>query len=451
LAEVTPFISCRPARELAGEVAALPYDVFSRAEATAEIEQHPLSFLRIDKSAACLPPEVDEYAPEVYAAAAQTFAADLRRGVFLVDENEPACFAYRLIKGAHSQIGVVACVSAAEYEAGIIKCHESTRAHKQCDRVEHILALGAHTGPVFLAYRQNPAVDALVTRAVAEQPEYDFIAPDAVRHTVWRIAAPEKTEALKRAFAQVDALYIADGHHRAGAAAAVAARLAPSDTHHPAARFLAVLFPANQLQIRDYNRVISGLNGQSLARFLRQVVARFELEAIPAEGRLFTDRNQAPAADKDESPTDKGQSPGSGGQLSTADKGESSSAAYRPGQRGCFGMYVAGRWYRLILDEATRPVDPVASLDVAILHERLLAPVLGITDPRRDSRISYVGGVRGLDELVRRADAQQGVAFALHPCTLEELFAVADAGRLMPPKSTWFEPKPRSGLFIHRI
>ncbi|MDR2108219.1 MAG: DUF1015 family protein, partial [Coriobacteriales bacterium] len=409
---------------------------------------------------------------------------DLEQGVFLVDQDGHSFFAYRLVQGDHVQVGLVACVSASEYRDGIIKRHENTRAHKQHDRIEHIKAVGAHTGPVFLAYRARPEIDALVAGALAEQPPlYDFTALDGVRHTVWRIAADERAQALQQAFVSVDALYIADGHHRAAAAvaldelagateaeagasagvaaapAATAAALAAATAAAPreADHFLAILFPSNQLQIRDYNRVVSELNGLSVEEFLRRVAERFTVEPVAvcdarvaASGVAATGARaavpdvaatgaRAAATDVCAQPT-----------ATVVAKGAPSTPA-RPERRGTYGMYVDGRWYQLTLDEASRPLDPVQSLDVAILHERLLAPVLGITDPSQDDRIAYVGGVRGLRELAQRVDAQGGVAFALHPCSLDELFAVADADRLMPPKSTWFEPKPRSGLFIHRL
>ena len=415
MADVRPFKSCCPAAKLASEVAALPYDVFSRAEAAKEIKLHPHSFLRIDKSTACLSAGINEYAPEVYALAAQTFHQDLQHGVFLAQQDEPAYFAYRLIKDQHVQTGIVACVAVDDYQSGVIKRHENTRAHKQQDRVEHIRAVGAHTGPVLLAYRKQAAIELLVSQTTrASQPVYDFVAPDGVQHIVWRIEQPEQIDALQAAFAQVSTLYIADGHHRAAAAATVANQLLGETTTaltaaHPAAHFLAILFPADQLQIFEYNRIIAGLNGLTAKEFLHRVAQTFCVQSVSTNG------------------------------LST----------YRPEHRGSFGMYVAGHWYKLTLDEATRPSDPVDSLDVAILHQRLIAPVLGISDPRQDDRIAYLGGVRGLEELAKRADAQNGVAFSLYPCSIDELFAVASADCLMPPKSTWFEPKPRSGLFIH--
>ena len=481
MASVIPFISLRPASELAAEYAALPYDVFSRDEAAAEIAAHPLSFLRIDSTAALFPAEHDEYDPRVYAYARELLEADERNSVLISEsDSKPHYYLYRLRRGQHEQTGVVACVSVEDYHHDVIKCHENTRTRKRKDRVEHIAALEAHTGPVLIAYRPHKAIDAAVAAAVGggavvgaavATPLYDFVAPDGVQHSIWRIDDEATAAMLQQAFSEIDALYIADGHHRAAAAALIGDRrheaqkpsadqrgggssprpgdnttrcLGDNTTHcpgdnttpcpddnatprpgdnatpypddpasnfdDPSAHFLAVLFPADQLTILDYNRVVTDLNGYTPEEFLRRVGAIFELSDLPI-----------------------GQEP------------------YRPEQRGAIGMYTQGTWYRLTIPECLRSDDPVAGLDVSVLQDHLLAPILNIDDPRRSSRIAFVGGARGLKELERRADASQGVAFALYPCSLGELFSVADKGKLMPPKSTWFEPKPRSGLFIHKI
>jgi uncharacterized protein (DUF1015 family) len=469
LADVKPFVCCRPLAELASEVAALPYDVFSRHEAAVEIDAHPRSFLRIDKTAALFADEVDEYDDRVYARAAELFAADRQAGVYLC-EDEPHYFLYRLVKEGHAQTGVVACVAVDDYERGVLRRHENTRAFKLDDRVRHIRALGAQTGPVFVTYRAQAVIDEATRAATAADPLYDFVAPDGVRHTVWRVDDPQTERAIQSGFAALDALYIADGHHRAAAAARIAAHRcaeweqadecsagsasAAGETRDASSHFLIVAFPSNQLEILDYNRVVSDTNGLSRDELLARVAERFDVEQVGEE-------------------------------------------PCRPRAKGEFAMYLDTQWYRLTIHDEWRSGDPVGSLDASLLQDNLLAPILGIDDPRTSKRIAYVGGVRGLEELQRRADGSGesahggarpafradedvslvahgqtardggssqparddraqparggGVAFALFPCSLDELFEVADAGCLMPPKSTWFEPKPRSGLFIHQI
>jgi uncharacterized protein (DUF1015 family) len=413
-------------------VAALPYDVFSRHEAALEIEAHPRSFLRIDKTAALFSDEVDEYDERVYARAAELLRADMNSGVYLC-EDESCYFLYRLTKGGHAQTGIVATIAVDDYETGVLKCHENTRAFKLEDRVRHITALEAQTGPVLVTYRPQKTIDEAVTRLVAtDEPLYDFMAPDGVRHSVWRMGDSRLISAVRESFDALDALYIADGHHRAAAAVRVGAQrrkergatgptdhlatgptdhLAAGPTDHlvtgPADHFLVVAFPADQLDILDYNRVVFDTFGFTNEELIARISENFDVKKRGTE-------------------------------------------PLKPQKRGEFSMYLNGAWYRLNIHEGLRLSDPVDALDVSLLHDYLLAPVLGINDPRSSKRIAYVGGVRGLEELERRADGG-GVAFALFPCSLDELFAVADAGRLMPPKSTWFEPKPRSGLFIHRI
>jgi uncharacterized protein (DUF1015 family) len=411
VADVKPFVCTRPRAELASEVAALPYDVFSRAEAAAEIADHPHSFLRIDKSCALLP-DAGEYDSSVYALAAELLAADFAAGVY-EQETEPYFFLYRLVKDGHAQTGIVARVSIDDYRQGVIKRHENTRAHKRGDRIKHLRALGAQTGPVFIAHKAHETLDAVVAARIADaderpgaEPLYDFIAPDGVRHTVWRVDDSKLAVTIEESFAQLDALYIADGHHRAAAAVDL----------DRSGYFLAVLFSADQLNILGYNRVVTDLFGQTAEQLLTRIGEHFELSRVGSRDEPYAPRH-----------------------------------SYE------FGMYLDGSWYRLEAKPGLRNApadDPVAALGVSILHDHLLQPLLGIDDPRSSARIRYVGGVRGLDELVRRAEglpAPGGVAFSLFPTTLDELFAVADADMLMPPKSTWFEPKPRSGLFINRI
>jgi uncharacterized protein (DUF1015 family) len=430
LADVRPFVCCRPRPELASEVAALPYDVFSRREAAQEIAAHPHSFLRIDKTAALFADEVDEYDARVYARAADLLAADERAGVYLC-EDAPRYFLYRLIKDGRAQTGVVACIATSEYHSGVLRRHENTRSIKLEDRIRHISALRAQTGPVFVTYRAQEAIDAAVAQLVAAtEPLYDFVAPDGVRHTVWRVDCPDAENTLREGFAALDALDIADGHHRAAAAAALGAPLREAGASSREAgaplrdgddSFLVIAFPSDQLEVLDYNRVVFDTQGLSRDELLARIAERFDIEGEQTE-------------------------------------------PCRPRRKGEFALYLGGLWYRLSVHEDLRPSDPVDGLDVSLLQDYLLAPILGIGDPRSDRRIAYVGGVRGLEELKRRVDAVDAattapattpagpcVAFALYPSSLDELFAVADAGRLMPPKSTWFEPKPRSGLFVHKI
>jgi uncharacterized protein (DUF1015 family) len=418
-------------------VAALPYDTFSRQEAATEIAAQPRSFLRIDKSCALFPDDTDEYAPEVYAKAAELFADDRCDGVY-AEDGQAHYFLYRLEKNGRSQVGIAACIAAADYRSGLLKRHESTRSFKLKDRIRHITALGAQTGPVFVTYRARPKIDQAVNECMAgSRPLYDFVSLDGVRHSIWRVDDPGTHAAIQDGFASLDAMYIADGHHRAAAAvavgetaaggadsraAAVAADeidaadvgAAATDGSSPisaaaASHFLIIAFPAEQLQILDYNRVVFDRNGLSAEQLLERIgAAGFAVRRIGGQAR-------------------------------------------QPSKRGEFTAYLDGCWYLLTVDEGLRSADPVHGLDVSLLHDCLLAPILGIDDPRSSKRIAYVGGVRGLDELQGRADGTGGVAFALYPCTMDELFAVADAGELMPPKSTWFEPKPRSGLLIHRI
>ncbi|MDR1421559.1 MAG: DUF1015 family protein [Coriobacteriales bacterium] len=424
MADVQAFSCWLPDPTLAAEVAALPYDVFSRTEAAAEIAAHPRSFLRIDKSCALLP-ACDEYDPQVYTLAAELLAADERAGIYQ-RESMPNYYLYRLEQNGVCQTGVVTTVATDDYRSGVVRRHENTRALKRSDRIHHIEALQAQTGPVFLTYHSQDNINRLMDEQIRDaEPLIDFIAPDGVRHSIWRVDDLARQQALTTAFAAVHTLYIADGHHRAAAAAAVGST-----------RFLAILFPSHQLHIYDYNRVIEGLNGLNREDLLARIGQDFEV--TPAVG--------TPAAGTPAASTPAAGTPAA------------STQPFRPTQRGEFGLYLRdgawSSWYVLRVREGRRPDDAVSGLDVSILHDLLLGPQLKITDPRSDPRISYVGGVFGLEELERRVDAlpgEQGAAFALYPCTLDELFAVADSGRLMPPKSTWFEPKPRSGLFIYPL
>lgn len=416
MADVRPFICCLPQASLAHQVAALPYDVFSRAEAAAQIAQHPLSFLRIDKSCALLPPEVDQYHPQVYQTASQLFTQDLQQGIYQ-PQPQPHYYLYRLIQNGHAQTGIVACIAVADLKANILKRHENTRHLKLEDRTQHILALHAQTGPVFVTYPTQPQLSATVQQTCTTTPPlFDFTTPDNVQHTAWCINDKSAEDTIRTSFLNTEGLYIADGHHRA-AAAEIALERANNQGDNQSGEadyFLIVAFPSDEVQILDYNRVVFDTNGLSPQDLLARAAECFDvtpIEGIPADG-----------------------------------------TPPKPGRKGEFALYVDGQWYQLVVHEGLRSADPVEGLDVSLLHNLLLEPVLGIDDPRSSERIAYVGGSRGLIELKNRIDEREsGLAVALYPCSLEELFAVADAGRLMPPKSTWFEPKPRSGLFIHQI
>lgn len=458
MADVVPFSCIRPRKDRASEVASLPYDVFNLAEARAEIKRHPHSFLRIDMAEATLPETVEKHDDAIYAQARALLDEAIAGGTY-VEDGEPSYYLYRLrTADGRSQTGVVGCASIDDYESGVIKKHEKTRADKEIDRIRHVDTCSAQTGPIFLAFRSDGAIEAVIDRVGSQPPLYDFEADDGVRHTVWRVDDAADTETIQSTFERTPALYIADGHHRAASAVKAgllrreAARAAagegvcaaggaqgdaPSEGRNTAAgeafavsvpavestlragrsasvpalesdHFLSVIFPSDQLTILDYNRVVADLNRLAPRAFLDRVRERFEV-------------------------------------------GEASDEPCKPASKGSFGMYLDGTWYPLAIKGAYRSDDPVAGLDVALLQDNLLGPILGIDDPRTDKRIDFVGGIRGLDELERRVDEGMAVAFALFPTSIDELFAVADADLLMPPKSTWFEPKLRSGLFIHRI
>lgn len=409
MSDVRPFRALRPRPELAAQVAALPYDVISSEEARQLAEGKPYSFLHINKPEIDLPPDVDLYDDRVYAQGARNLRRFIAEGVFLRDP-EPRFYLYQQRMGDHVQVGVVAAVSVAEYDAGLIKRHELTRKDKEDDRTRHVDELNANDEPVFLTYRQEPAIDALVEKVRAGEPLYDFLAEDGIGHTVWGVPG-ELTEPLRKAFEQVPALYVADGHHRTAAAARVGRERKAKNPNHrgdePYNYFMAVLFPHNQLRILDYNRVVRDLNGLSPADFLARVSEKFTV---------------------------------------------AEAASARPERPHQFGMYLQGQWYRLEAKPGTFPQeDPIASLDVSILQNNLLAPVLGIADPRTDKRIDFIGGIRGLAALEQRVAEGWAVAFALYPTSLEQVMAVADAGQIMPPKSTWFEPKLRSGLLVRTL
>lgn len=424
---VKPFAAVRPTASVADQVAALPYDVYDRAEAVAAVDGEPLSFLNIDRPETQFSPDVDMYAPEVYAKARELFDARRADGTF-VTEPAPCFYLYELTMNERSQTGVVACCAIDDYLENVIKKHENTLEKKELDRIRHIDALDAQTGPIFLTYRDSDAIDILVAAVKKTAPLYDFAGEDGVTHRVWRMAAASEETAcsqayagLVAAFAKVPCAYIADGHHRAASAVKVGLARREANPGYDGTEefnyFMSVLFPASQLSILAYNRVVRDLNGLTKDEFLN---------ALAGENGPFE------IIHKQES------------QLEPIDK-------------GAVGMYLDREWYGLGVKPEFESSDPVEGLDVSILQEKVLAPILGIGDPRTDGRIEFVGGIRGLRELerkVNRIDARGdglAVAFAMFPTSIDELLDVADAGRLMPPKSTWFEPKLRSGLFAHLI
>ena len=424
---VKPFAAVRPTASVADQVAALPYDVYDRAEAVAAVDGEPLSFLNIDRPETQFSADVDMYAPEVYAKARELFDARRADGTF-VTEPAPCFYLYELTMNERSQTGVVACCAIDDYLENVIKKHENTLEKKELDRIRHIDALDAQTGPIFLTYRDSDAIDILVAAVKKTAPLYDFAGEDGVTHRVWRMAAASEETAcsqayagLVAAFAKVPCAYIADGHHRAASAVKVGLARREANPGYDGTEefnyFISVLFPASQLSILAYNRVVRDLNGLTKDEFL---------DALAGENGPFE------IIHKQES------------QLEPIDK-------------GAMGMYLDREWYGLGVKPEFESSDPVEGLDVSILQEKVLAPILGIGDPRTDERIELVGGIRGLRELerkVNRIDARGdglAVAFAMFPTSIDELLNVADAGRLMPPKSTWFEPKLRSGLFAHLI
>lgn len=411
MAVVKPFICIRPAKEHAAEVAALPYDVYNRKEACAAVKGNPLSFLNIDRAETQFSDDVDTYADCVYEKARELLDSQIADGIYVTDAGDHY-YLYELTMDGRSQTGIVACCSIDDYVNSVIKKHENTREEKELDRIRHVDTVNAQTGPIFLAYRQNIALKEIVAEEKTKPALYDFVSDDGIRHRVWRIDGADRTDAIEAAFAAIPSTYIADGHHRAASAVKVGLK---RRTKHPGYTgeepfnyFLSVLFPDEELMILPYNRVVRDLNGMSTEQFFEKLKEKFELEEIGKE-------------------------------------------PYAPVQKGTFGMYLDGTWYALKILPQYRSADPVKGLDVSILQDHLLAPVLGIGDPRTDQRIDFIGGIRGLKELERRVGEDMEVAFSMYPTSIEELLSVADAGLLMPPKSTWFEPKLRSGLFIHRL
>jgi uncharacterized protein (DUF1015 family) len=417
--QIRPFRAVRPKPEFAAEVAALPYDVMNSAEARAMTQDKPLSFLHVDKAEIDLNPQTNPYDEAVYQKAACNLKRLIDEGV-LIREEKPCYYLYRLTMDGNAQTGFVACPAADDYRAGNIKKHELTRADKEQDRIRHVDRLNANTGPIFLTCRPEPCLEKIKTGWMATHaPLYDFTAEGGVRHTVWVIDETETVAEIERGFTAVSALYIADGHHRCASAIRVAEQRRSATPNYTGAEefnyFLSVIFPSDELHILDYNRVVKDLNGLTAPAFMERVAADFHI-------------GKAEAA----SPT-----------------GE---APVRPRQAHQFGMFLEDTWYQLTAKKGRwDDANPVERLDVSILQNNLLSPILGIQDPRTDKRIDFVGGIRGLTELERRVHTDMKVAFSLYPTSVEELMTIADAGLIMPPKSTWFEPKLLSGLFIHEL
>jgi uncharacterized protein (DUF1015 family) len=414
MAVVRPFRGLRPRPEIAEKVASPPYDVINSDEARELAKNNPYSFLHINKPEIDLPPGTNLYDKSVYEQGAKNLKRFIDDDIFLREEK-PALYLYRQIMKDHEQLGLVACVSVAEYKQDKIKKHELTRVDKENDRLNHILNLNAQTGPVFLTYRAVTEIDFLLQESVSRSPDYDFKTDDGIQHTLWILSDESMISKLEKAFAAVDTLYVADGHHRSAAATRASEILNEKNPDASGEReydyFLAVIFPDNQMHIMDYNRVVKDLNGLSSEKFLEELSKKFLVrEFARSEG-------------------------------------------YCPKTKHDFGMYLNHMWYRLSAIPGTWDnLHPTNRLDVSILYENLLKPVLGIGDPRTDKRIDFVGGIRGIEGLEARVDTgEMAVAFSFFPTSIEDLLATADAGEIMPPKSTWFEPKLRSGLVIHTL
>lgn len=411
MATIKPFFCIRPTKELASRVAALPYDVYNRQEAKEVAKLDELSFLNIDRAETQFDDSVSTYDDRVYQKAKELLDKRIEDGVYIKEET-PSYYIYELIMDGRSQTGIVACASIDDYVNGVIKKHENTREEKELDRIRHVDTCNAQTGPIFLAYRSIEAINHVVNTKKAETPLYHFTSDDEIEHNVWVIDNADQIAIIKESFANTNQIYIADGHHRAASAVKVGLKRRVENPEYTNEEefnyFLSVLFPDDQLLIMPYNRVVKDLNGYNKETFLEKIREKFDVEEV-------------------------GTTP------------------YEPEKKGYFGLYLDYTWYKLMAKDEILSSDPVLGLDVSILQNELLAPILGIGDPRVDTRIDFVGGIRGLKELEKRATTDMQLAFSMYPTSIKELFDVADAGKLMPPKSTWFEPKLRSGIFIHSL
>lgn len=411
MAIIKPFCAYRPAPGLEAEIAALPYDVYNREEACEVVKANPGSFLAIDRAETSFSSDVDTYDACVYAKAKELLWDWIAKGRF-VKEDKPCYYLYEQVMDGRSQKGIVACASIDDYMNNVIKKHENTRADKELDRIKHVDICNAQTGPIFLAYRTDSAIQNVVLENTKKTPVYDFVSEDGITHRVWVIDCDSDISVIENAFAKISEIYIADGHHRCASAVKVGLKRREENPNYDGSeefnRFLSVLFPADELSIMDYNRVVKDLNGLDKDTYLAKVSEYFDVE-------------------------------------------KKSGGCYKPQKKGEFGMYLDEEWYCLTAHNDICSDDAVKGLDVSILQDYLLAPILGIGDPKTDKRIDFVGGIRGLGELERRVHKDMTVAFSMYPTSIYELFGVADAGLLMPPKSTWFEPKLRSGLFVHEL
>lgn len=411
MSDIRPFCAVRPNEVFASKIAALPYDVYTRKEAKKEVEKNPLSFLKIDRPETMFPDDMDMYAPKVYQKARNVLEEMIEKGEFIQDET-PCYYLYELTRNGHRQTGIVACASIDDYFNGTIKKHENTREEKEQDRIRHVDTLDTQTGPIFLAYRFDAVLKEIIEETKRKTPVYDFISEDKITHRVWVIDESEMIERVQQCFVKINKIYIADGHHRAASAIKVGCKRRKEYPGYTGEEefnyFLCTLFAEEELEILDYNRVVKDLNGLSETEFLEKIKESFKVE------------------EAEESP-------------------------YAPKQKKEFGMYLGKKWYKLQIKKEQISDDVVENLDVSILQNKLLKPILGIKEPGKDNRIIFVGGIRGLKELENCVENGFQVAFSMYPTSMQELFSVADAGRLMPPKSTWFEPKLRSGLFLHKI
>jgi len=413
MANIKPFKGLRPAKKYASKIASPPYDVINSKEARKYVKNNPISFLHVVKPEIDLPENTDLYSDTVYRKGKENLNMLIEKGYLKRDEN-PSFYIYRQKMGNHVQTGVVAAASCEEYKKNIIKKHELTREDKEIDRAKHIETLNANTGPVFLTYRAKKQIDDIIEKLTDRKPEYDFTSEDGIQHTLFVISDPDEVSLIIDNFKEISTLYIADGHHRSAAAVRVMEKMKKADKKYSPEKeynyFLSVIFPHNQMYVMDYNRVVKDLNGNSEAEFLEKLSKIFQISEF------------------------------------------SENRPYKPERKGEFGMYLDDKWYRLIIKNEYITDDPVESLDVSILQNNVLSPILGIENPRKDKRIDFIGGIRGLGELERLVNSKEyKVAFALYPTSLDDLLSVADAGKIMPPKSTWFEPKLRSGLVIHEL
>ena len=406
MADIRPFCAVRPAVELADKIAALPYDVYNREEAAQIVKDNPLSFLKIDRAETNFDASVSTYAPEVYDKAKELIETMIKEGQF-VEDTDRCYYIYRLTMNGRAQSGIVACASVDDYCNNVIMKHENTREEKELDRIRHIDTTSCQTGPIFLAFRDVDTISNIMKEEEAKTPLYQFVSEDGIEHCVWKISDEENNIKLQTAFSLMDKIYIADGHHRCASAVKVGLQRRKDGVIQESDHFLSVLFPESELKILDYNRVLKDLNGKTVDDILEELKPHFVIEE--------------------------------------------SECAVSPSQKGEFGMILDDKWYKLTIKEEFLSDDPVDGLDVSLLQDYVLRPIFGIENPKTDNRIDFVGGIRGLGELERRNKLDCSAAFSMYPTSMKELFAVADEGKLMPPKSTWFEPKLRSGLFIHKL